>query len=79
MGKPHQMELRTRVIAFVDEGHRYHEAARHFWDSQKFVIDLIKLRRETGSLAPRPQGNGGGRGKLAGMTGWMQLGCLTKR
>lgn len=34
--------------------------------------DLIKLRRETGSLDPRPQGNGGGHGKLAGVTGWIK-------
>ncbi|MES2665767.1 MAG: IS630 transposase-related protein [Pseudomonadota bacterium] len=30
MGKPHPMELRTRVIAFVEEGHGHREAARHF-------------------------------------------------
>ncbi|MGR3360666.1 MAG: hypothetical protein ACU0DE_06250 [Paracoccus sp. (in: a-proteobacteria)] len=36
----------------------------HFRDTT-----LIKPRRETGSLAPRPQGNGGGYGKLAGVTG----------
>lgn len=34
--------------------------------------ELIKLRRETGSLKPQPQGNGGGHGKLAGMTGWIE-------
>ena len=66
MGKPHPIELRVRVVAFVDEGHGHREAARHFRVSPKFVNDLIKPRRETGSLAPRPQGNGGGYGKLAG-------------
>lgn len=71
MGKPHPMELRTRVVAFVDEGHGHREAARHFRVSPKFVNDLVKLRRETGSLAPRRQGNGGGHGKLAGVTGWI--------
>ena len=70
MGKPHPIELRTRVVAFVDEGHGHREAARHFRVSPKFVNDLIKLRRETGSLLPRPQGNGGGHGKLAGVIGW---------
>ena len=69
MGKPHPIELRVRVVAFVDEGHGHREAARHFRVSPKFVNDLIKPRRETGSLAPRPQGNGGGYGKLAGVTG----------
>jgi len=71
MGKPHPIELRTRVVAFVDEGHGHREAARHLRVSPKFVNDLIKLRRETGSLLPRPQGNGGGHGKLAGLTGWI--------
>jgi transposase len=66
------MELRERVVCFVDEGRGHREAARHFRVSPRFVNDLIKLRRETGSLAPRPQGNGGGHGKLAGVTGWIE-------
>ena len=72
MGKPHPIELRERVAAFVDEGHGHREAARHFRVSPRFVNDLIKLRWETGSLDPRPQGNGGGHGKLAGVTGWIK-------
>lgn len=72
MGKPHPMELRTRVVAYVDEGHGHRTTARHFRVSPKFVNDLVKLRRETGSLAPRRQGNGGGRGKLAGVTNWIE-------
>ncbi len=77
MGKPHPIELRTRVVAYVDEGHGHREAARHFRVSRRFVNELIKLRRETGSLAPRPQGNGGGHGKLAGVTGWIEA-CVAK-
>lgn len=69
MGTPHPMELRARGIAYVDEGHGHREAARHFRVSPEFVNDLDELRRETGSLAPRRHGNGGGRGKLAGVTG----------
>lgn len=61
MGKPHPMELRTRVVAYVDEGHGHREAARHFRVSPKFVNDLVKLRRETGLLTPKRQGNGGAR------------------
>lgn len=71
MGKPHPIELRTRVVAFVDKGHGHREAARHFRVSPKFVNDLIKLRCESGSLLPRSQGNGGGNGKLAGVNGWI--------
>mgnify|MGYP006291134823 FL=1 len=78
MGKPHPIELRTRVVAYVDEGHGHREAARHFRVSPKFVNELIKLRRETGSLAPRRQGNGGGHGKLAGLTGWIDARVAVK-
>lgn len=55
MGKPHPMELRTRVVAYVDEGHGHRTTARHFRVSPKFVNDLVKLRRETGSLAAARQ------------------------
>jgi len=78
MGKPHPMELRTRVVAYVDEGHGHREAARHFRVSPKFVNDLVKLRRETGSLAARQQGNGGGHGKLAGVTDWIEARVAAK-
>ena len=44
MGKPHPMELRTRVVAYVDEGHGHREAARHFRVSPKFVNDLVVRR-----------------------------------
>ena len=78
MGKPHPMALREHVVAFVDEGHGHREAARHFRVSPRFVNDLIKLRRLTGSLAPRPQGNGGGHGKLAGVTDWIEARVAAK-
>ena len=78
MGKAHPIELRARVAAFVDEGHGHREAARHFRVSPKFVNDLIKLRRETGSLEPRPQGNGGGHGKLAPVSDWIEARVAAK-
>jgi transposase len=64
MGKPHPMELRSRVIAFVEEGHSNRAAARHFRVSPRFVNNLVNLKAQTGSLAPRRQGHGPG-GKLA--------------
>ncbi len=78
MGRPHPIELRERVVAFVDEGHGHREAARHFRVSPKFVNELIKLRRETGSLKARPQGNGGGYGKLAKVTAWIKARVAAK-
>ena len=65
MGKPLPMALRERVAAYVDEGHGHREAARHFRVSPRFVNELMKLRRETGSLKPRRQGHAPGWGKLA--------------
>lgn len=65
MARPLPMALRERVAAFVDEGHSNREASRHFRVSPKFVNDLMKLRRETGSLSPRRQGHRVGGGKLA--------------
>ena len=66
MGKPHPMELRSRVVDFVEEGHSHREASRHFRVSPRFVNNLIKLQAETGSLKARQQGHGVGGGKLAG-------------
>lgn len=65
MGKPLPMALRERVAAYVDDGHGHREAARHFRVSPRFVNELMKLRRETGSLEPRRQGHAPGGGKLA--------------
>jgi transposase len=73
MGKPHPIELRERVVAFVDEGHGHREAARRFRVSPKFVKEKIKLRRETGSLAAKPQGNRGRTGKLRGLADWVRV------
>jgi hypothetical protein len=42
------------------------------------VNDLVKPRRETGFLTPRQQGNGGGHGKLAGVTGWLKARVTAK-
>lgn len=78
MGKPHPMELRVRVMAFVDEGHGHRDAARRFRVSPRFVNDLVKPRRETGVLTARRQGNGGGHGKLTGVTGWLNARVTAK-
>jgi len=66
MGKPHPIELRSRVVEFVEEGHSHREASRHFRVSPRFVNNLIVLQAETGSLEARRQGHGVGKGKLSG-------------
>ena len=72
MGKPHPIELRERVVAYVDEGHSHRAAARHFRVSIKFVNDLIKLRQETGELHPKSQGRPAGSRKLNGLEEWVR-------
>jgi len=71
MGKPHPVELRERAVALVEQGNTHTEAARRLCVSIKFVNDMVRLKRETGSLAPKPQGNPG-RGKLTGVKGWVE-------
>ena len=71
VGKTHPIELRSRVVGFVEEGHGHREAARHFRVSPKFVNDMVKLKRESGGLAPLPQGRSGG-GKLAPFADWLR-------
>lgn len=71
MGKPHPMALRERVVTFVDEGNSHREAARHFRVSPRFVNDMIKLRRDSGDLAAKRQGNPG-RGKLTDVAPWVR-------
>lgn len=78
MGKPHPIELRQLVVTFVDEGHSHRETARHFRVSPKFVNDMVKLRRETGALSPKRQGNLGRASKLNGLTDWVRA-RLAKR
>lgn len=73
------MELRQRVIDFVEEGHTHRAAAARFRVSIKFVNDMVLLKRRTGSLDPKPQGNGGGHGKLAGVAGWIERRIREKR
>ena len=57
MGKPHPIELCSRVIGFVEEGNGHREASRHFRVSPRFVNDMVILKPETGGLLPKKQGN----------------------
>ena len=69
MGKPLPIELRQRVVSVVAEGHSHRSASAQFRVSVKFVNDMVLLKRATGALEPKPQGNGGGFGKLSGVAG----------
>jgi transposase len=71
MGKPHPVELRQRVVEHVAEGNTHRSTAERFKVSVKFVNDMVKLKAATGGVAAKPQGNGGGHGKLAGLKDWV--------
>ena len=71
MGKPHPLALRERVVDFVEDGNTHRSSAAHFRVSIKFVNDMVKLKRETGRLDPKPQGRRG-HGKLADVAGWVR-------
>jgi transposase len=57
--KPYSLDLRQRVAAAVD-GHEgtWHEIAARFSVSVSFLARLLRQRRRTNSLAPRPHGGG---------------------
>src|SRR4051812_21503017 len=57
--RPYSMDLRERVVAACDarDGTRQQIAAR-FSVSVSWIRDLLKRRRESGSIAPRPRGGG---------------------
>ena len=79
MGRTLPMALRQRVVAFVEEGHTHRAAAAQFRVSIKFVNDMVLLKRATGALEPKPQSNGGGHGKLAGVADWTPRRIKEKR
>lgn len=56
MTKAYSLDLRRRVVRFVDSGHSCHEAAAHFDVSVSFVVKLAAVFRATGSYAPKPEG-----------------------
>lgn len=57
MPKSYSRDLRERVVGFVGSGNSCHAASRHFLTSPSFVINLMKLFRETGSVEPRRRGS----------------------
>ena len=66
MGKPYSMDLRARVVAYVEAGHSCRAAARVFRVSASTAVRLAAAQRERGDIAPRPQGRTPGTvGKLA--------------
>jgi transposase len=63
MGKPLSLDLRERIIGFVEDGGSRRGAAERFKVSASCAIKLADRWRRSGSVAPRPRG--GSVGKLA--------------
>ena len=64
MGLSYSLDLRTRVVAFVEAGHSRRAAARHFGVSESFAIKLLRRVATSGSCEPDQQGKPRGHGKL---------------
>ena len=64
MGRSYFLDLRSRVVAFVDGGHSRRAAARHFGASESFAITLMRRMARSGSPAPGRQGRAPGYGRL---------------
>ena len=62
MAQTYSLDLRRRIVRFVERGGSCREAARRFEVSPSFVVKLIARVRRTGS--PVPGRRGGSRGKL---------------
>lgn len=56
MGQPLSMDLRSRVLAAIDEGMSCRSAAARFGVAPSTAIRWHGQRRDTGSFAPKPQG-----------------------
>jgi transposase len=54
--KAYSLDIRRRVVAFVEASHSCHAAAAHFDVSVSFVVKLVAAFRATGSYAPKPEG-----------------------
>ena len=53
--RPYSLDLRQRVVAALDAGEGSQpEIAARFRVSVSFITRLLKRRRRTGSVAPRP-------------------------
>jgi transposase len=56
MPKAYSLDLRERVVRFVQAGHSRHAAAAHFAVSVSFVVNLMQAYSTSGRIAPRPSG-----------------------
>src|ERR1700678_3268221 len=56
MPKPYSLDLRERVVGFVEDGQSRRAAAARFRVWVSLVVNLMKAVRTRGSFAPKPSG-----------------------
>lgn len=56
MTKAYSLDLRERIVRFVEGGQSRHAAAGHFGVSVSFAVKLMSAYRQSGSLSPKPGG-----------------------
>ena len=52
------LDLRERVISYIQAGHNQSDTSKTFNLGIGTILNWIKLYQETGSLSPRPHGGG---------------------
>ena len=70
MAKPYSLDLRERVVAFIDAGHSRREAAEQFSISHSSAIRWMARASEEGSPAAKPMG-GKRRDSLESQRDWL--------
>ena len=57
MVKPYSLDLRERVVRWIEAGHTVREAAETFGVSVSSVVKWSQRKRQTGSVAAKPMGS----------------------
>ena len=71
-GKPYSLDLRKRIVSYVEEGHSARAATGVFGVSASTAVRLAAAQRRDGNLAPKVQGRAPGTaGKLAAHIGFL--------
>lgn len=74
--KPYSLDLREKIIASYEEGVSIRKTAERFRVSKGMVWNLVKLKRETGSIKPK-QAKGGKLSQLEGKE--LELVAMTRQ
>ncbi len=77
MSTPYSLDLRERLVAAVEGGLSRNQAAAIFGVAVSTAVNWVRRKKETGSVAARPQG-GDKRSEIVGATVDWILGLVKK-